>query len=374
MNSIEDKLESQLVHLIKEKKSFSFYRLPSQREIYFIAQLEGQPEEYTNLSDLNNKKGFLVSPFRIDKEYPIVLIRPELEVCGLDHIYETLNKISSSESYPKQEVSLPVEEEIGEDEENSIYTTIFNRFIEPLRNGDLKKVVLSRAHKIKHPDNFSVLNSFLRATELYPHMMCYLCYTPQSGLWLGSTPEIILSGKEKQWKTVSLAGTKPLSSYTDLASGWDRKNMEEQEVVSKYIRSTLAEHVSEVDEKGPYSGPAGTVIHLKTDFSFTLNDSGKIGDLLSDLFPTPAICGFPKQAAFDFINENESYNRRYYSGIIGNLDPEGETELFVNLRCAEIGKTTITLYAGGGIMPISSPDLEWEETKYKMQTLLKVIE
>lgn len=374
MNSIEDKLESQLIHLIKEKKSFSFYRLPSQEEFRFIAQLEGQPEEYSSLSDLNNKKGFLVSPFKVEEEYPIILIRPEVEVSGLDNIREALDRISSVETYPYGYIPLPAEEERDEAEENRIYTTIFSRFIAPLKKGELKKIVLSRAHKIKHPNNFSILNSFFKAAELYPHMMCYLCYTPQAGLWMGSTPEIILSGKEKKWKTVSLAGTKPLGSYTDLASGWDRKNIEEQEVVSRYIRSTLATHVSEVEEKGPYSGSAGTVIHLKTDFYFTLNDSGKIGNLLDDLFPTPAICGFPKQAAFDFINENESYNRRYYSGIIGNLNPEGETELFVNLRCAEIGRSTITLYAGGGIMPTSSSDLEWEETKYKMQTLLKVLQ
>lgn len=374
MKLIEEKLERQLKDLIANNKSFSFYRLPSQEQIHFTAQLEGQPKEYTNLSELNNKKGFLVAPFRVEEEYPIILIHPDIDICGVEDICEVLDEISSADTSLKEGMSLSAEEEGDENEENILYTANFNRFIEPLKKGDLKKLVLSRAHKIKHPENFSLIKSYLRATELYPHMMCYLCYTPQSGLWMGSTPEVILSGKDKKWKTVALAGTKPLGSYTDLASGWDRKNVEEQEVVSKYIRNTLSLHVTEIDERGPYTAQAGNVIHLKTDFSFYLNNSDKIGDLLVDLYPTPAICGFPKKLAFEFINKNETYNRRYYSGIIGNLNPEGETDLFVNLRCAEISRSTITLYAGSGIMPNSASELEWEETKYKMQTLLKVLQ
>lgn len=373
MNLIEEKLNRQLKQLIKESKSFAIFRLPSQNEIHFVAQLDGSPAEIAHLSDLSDEKGFLLSPFNTRGSCPILLIHPDVEVRGLEEISSVLENIAI-EGINEMDMSESSVQIIDEAEEYDLYTKIFRYFIDPLKKGQLKKLVLSRSHRVEQPEGFSFLKSFLNATESYPHMMCYLCYTPQSGLWIGSTPEIILSGQGKKWKTVALAGTKPLGSYTDLASGWDRKNIEEQEVVSEYIRSTLSSHVTEIEEKGPYAGQAGTVIHLKTDFSFTLNDISKIGNLLVDLFPTPAICGFPKQTAFDFIIEKENYDRKYYSGIIGILNPEGETDLFVNLRCAQIGESTITLYAGGGIMPTSSPDLEWEETKYKMQTLLKVIE
>lgn len=58
-------------------------------------------------------------------------------------------------------------------------------------------------------------------------MMIYLCHTPASGTWLGSTPEILLSGHGKEWHTVALAGTMPMQNEV-MPTDWDRKNREEQ--------------------------------------------------------------------------------------------------------------------------------------------------
>src|SRR5690606_40781440 len=35
------------------------------------------------------------------------------------------------------------------------------------------------------------------------------------------------------------------------------------------------------------------------------------------LHPTPALCGYPKEAAQTFILENEGYERAYYGGYLG---------------------------------------------------------
>ena len=55
--------------------------------------------------------------------------------------------------------------------------------------------------------------------------------------------------------------------------------------------------------------------------------------------------------------------------MIGWLDPEGDTHLYVNLRCMRIGAHAATLYAGGGILPTSVVEAEWEETKEKLKTM-----
>jgi isochorismate synthase len=119
---------------------------------------------------------------------------------------------------------------------------------------------------------------------------------------------------------------------------------------------------------------AGCLLHLKTDFSFEMNDNDKIGNLLETMHPTPAVCGFPKKEAMRIINESEGYDRKYYSGFIGPLSTKGTTNLFVNLRCMNIGQDFLTMYAGGGILPSSELDSEWEETKAKLQTMLSLIE
>ena len=50
------------------------------------------------------------------------------------------------------------------------------------------------------------------------------------------------------------------------------------------------------------------------------------------------------------------------------------SRLFVNLRCAQLFENTAYLYVGGGFTKDSIPDLEWDETENKAQTLLKVMQ
>lgn len=368
----EKKLEEQLIQLIKENQSFAIYKLPLDEEIRFVAQLDSSPNKYHNLSDLNNKKGFVISPFKVEDNFPIILIEPDIATNGLENIILSLEKrgVSNQKEFHK---NLKTTDKKSIEEEYKLYQKIFNKFVTPLKEGKLKKLVLSRSHSIERPKNYSFISSFLTATKTYPKMMSYVCYTPQTGMWIGNSPEIILSGENREWHTVALAGTISLNSDNQGNSSWDEKNIEEQEVVSQYIRNIIAPHTTKLEEEGPYTAQAGNVAHLKTDFSFTLNDNNMIGNLLDELHPTPAVCGFPKQDAFHFILENESSPRKYYSGIIGMLNPEGKTNLYVNLRCAEITSSNIILYAGGGIMPTSSVESEWQETNHKMQTLLNVL-
>ena len=203
-------------------------------------------------------------------------------------------------------------------------------------------------------------------------MMISLCHTPSTGTWIGSTPEIILSGHEKDWHTVALAGTMPMQGEV-MPTEWSKKNKEEQAFVGEYIRKAVKKFGTKLTEKGPYTARAGQLVHLKTDFHFCLKDTNHLGNVLQELHPTPAVCGLPKEEACQFILDTESHDRLFYSGLIGWLDPEGDTALYVNLRCMHIEGKTATLYAGGGILPESTADAEWEETQQKMNTMRNIL-
>jgi isochorismate synthase len=99
----------------------------------------------------------------------------------------------------------------------------------------------------------------------------------------------------------------------------------------------------------------------------------RIGNLLQALHPTPAVCGLPKREAFDFIVRNEHTSRRYYSGFMGMLDPQGETHLYVSLRCMNIKNDSCCLYAGGGLLKDSKEWQEWQETEAKLETMRRVL-
>jgi isochorismate synthase len=121
-----------------------------------------------------------------------------------------------------------------------------------------------------------------------------------------------------------------------------------------------------------YTIKAGSLLHLKADIKGEI-DGFELKSLLSTLHPTPAVCGLPKEAAKSFILANENYDRRYYTGFLGEINVDSETELFVNLRCVEIDGAIANIYVGGGITEESKPEKEWLETCQKTNTIKSVL-
>lgn len=359
--------------LTHSRLSFALYRLPWTDECHLVLQASGDVERLADIQELNGKKGFVMAPFRQSDEHPLVVIRPDVTAFDWTEISGALSSLECADALltcksQQSELSPFVSEEVNKEQ----YTQAFERFITPLQEKHFQKLVLSRS-SIKHiSDDFSPLSAFLRACNSYPRMMIYLCHTPASGTWLGSTPEILLSGHDKEWHTVALAGTMPMQEEV-MPTDWDKKNQEEQGYVAGYIRRIAKKFGHKMTEKGPYTARAGQLVHLKTDFYFLLKSTDHIGNLLQELHPTPAVCGLPKEEAFRFIPDNEGYDRSYYSGFIGWLDTEGHTDLYVNLRCMKIKPGEAILYAGGGILASSEVEDEWEETGDKMKTMKSIL-
>lgn len=359
--------------LTRSRLSFALYRLPWTDECYFIVQASEEVNTLDDITELNGKQGFVIAPFQQTKEHPIVLIHPDVTAYDWPEISQAVASLKYADAILscKPLATVPVTT-MNEEERYSRYFAAFNRFMEPLKNKSIKKLVLSRPAFCSIDENFSPLETFVKACNAYPRMMIYLCHTPVSGTWLGSTPEILLSGQAMNWNTVALAGTMPIENGVE-PTEWSDKNKEEQAIVAEYVRKIVKKHGRKTFEKGPYTARAGQLVHLKTDFLFQLKETGFLGDLLKELHPTPAVCGLPKDKAYQFITEHEGYDRRYYSGYVGWIDPEGHTDIYVNLRCMEIRSTETKLYAGGGILPSSEVRSEWEETDEKMKTMMSLI-
>ena len=78
----------------------------------------------------------------------------------------------------------------------------------------------------------------------------------------------------------------------------ERKNLEEQAIVSRFVERHLRETAVDVRKSDTYSLHTGNIQHLCTDFSFTLEQPGQVTQLLAKLHPTPAVCGLPCPEAF----------------------------------------------------------------------------
>lgn len=339
--------------------AFAIYRLPYEHYATRIEQAAGKPLELHTLGELNGQEGFVVAPFEVGTHQPIVLIQGETQRVELP----------DSDSYAVRALPHAVKPA-------SYYSVDFANFHAQLDSGRFRKIVLARCVDEPLPEQVTPIDLFYRACAMYPRLFIALVDTPQTGCWLTATPEILLDGKDDDWRTIALAGTMKLEGDQLNGEGenlaWSTKNIQEQRFVATYITECLEQFTGDFREEGPQTVRAANLVHLRSDFTFRLNRSAHVGDLLQALHPTPAVCGLPKREAFQFIVENEHTPRRYYSGFMGPLG-RPETHLYVSLRCMNIEGGTCHLYAGGGLLKDSVEVQEWQETEAKMETMKKLL-
>jgi isochorismate synthase len=337
-------------------QSFALYRLPYAKMCTFLT---GEVHEVVSMASLSGRQGFVMAPFFMSTETPLLLIAP--------HSVMPLADVSDLPLDLTESLGMSSQQPRGD--LRTAYHIDFLNFHAHLLNGSFQKLVLARSMDVARKPEVSPLELFRRACDSYPRMFIALVFTPQSGLWLVATPETLLAGIGNQWQTMALAGTQP---FTEDVS-WKEKDVDEQRYVSTYITHQLERYAHHLCEDGPYTTRAGHLAHLRSDFHFTMNDPSHVGDLLYALHPTPAVGGLPKQEAFRFIRHYEHQPRQYYSGFLGPLHVRNQTHLFVTLRCMRIYDDVCRLYAGGGLLRESVEESEWQETETKLDTMRRII-
>ena len=371
--------------------AYAIYRLPHEDHATLIRQTEGEPVELLSLTELNGRQGFVVAPFEVTAQQPILLIRPDevervlLEESGKRK--EERGKRKEERDYqlgnnPPQEYSLtshlsPLTSKHSPLTSKPYYAIDFANYHSQLENDTFRKIVLARCADEKLGENVEPMELFYRACSLYPRLFIALVETEKSGCWLTATPEILLEGKGSDWRTIALAGTMKLEGDQLNGEGetlrWSTKNIQEQRIVATYITECLEQFTGDFREEGPRTVRAANLVHLRSDFTFKFDSQDYIGELLNTLHPTPAVCGLPKREVFQFIVKNEHTPRRYYSGFMGPLGVR-ETHLYVSLRCMNIDGQNCHLYAGGGLLKDSTEEQEWQETEAKLETMRRILD
>jgi isochorismate synthase len=259
------------------------------------------------------------------------------------------------------------------------YIDLVKKSVHEIEKGTFEKVVPSRSKVIDLPLEFDIVYSFQNLCNAYPNALISFVSSPQTGSWLGATPEVLVSVEDKTiFRTVALAGTQPYNAGIDLKSvAWTQKEIEEQALVERYVISCFKKiRVREYDEYGPKTVVAGNLMHLKSDFTVDMKaiNFPQLGSVMLQLLhPTSAVCGMPLEPALDFLYEHEGYNRQFYAGFLGPVNVANNINIFVNLRCMQLLDSKAILYAGAGVTVDSSPEKEWNETEIKFNTLLNVI-
>lgn len=237
------------------------------------------------------------------------------------------------------------------------------------------KIVLARTRTTHSPliDAAWGIQLFAKLASERKDACAFIFSRDNSGIWVGATPEVLLEtdcrGSRPFIASASLAGTMP----ADCDSPWDDKNIEEQRIVTDSIMQTYRSHGLAPVADGPDDLLAGNVRHLHTRICSPLPEGWHLEDTLKladDLSPTPALGGYPRQEAIDFITAHEKIPREYYGGYFGIATPE-RTRLYVNIRSLRLFPAigAVRQYAGGGITRHSDPQTELTETVNKFNWL-----
>ncbi len=262
----------------------------------------------------------------------------------------------------------------------SEWTSMVENVVEKIRQGTFEKVVLARDIQLVLDDpseTFDITSTLQRLRENYPGAYVFAIQRGES-FFIGATPERLVLAQDGQIHTMALAGSvrRGETEVEDTQLGAEllqsEKNMNEHVIVVAMVQEALKNHCTNVQVSiTPQLLKLKNLQHLQTPITGDLIPGRCILDVMSDLHPTPAVGGFPRNAALEEIRNTEKLDRGWYAGPLGWIGASGHGEFAVALRSGLVDGTKATLFAGCGIVSSSEPQIEYAESWWKFQVMLR---
>lgn len=350
---------------LADEKPFVLYR-KSTASTTPEFKIQGIFQHNNQLYTAKNYKesGFVMAPFDLNAQESPLLPMEKSEI-----VFESIPK----DFLEKNPTPLLKDAQLEEDKKHHL--ALVQNGIDAIEAGQFKKAVLSRSFNTSSKKSPTEIYKNLLNT--YPNAFAYWWYHPKVGMWMGATPETLLRVEGNKLHTMALAGTKPVEPGKD--AQWTPKEIEEQQLVTDFIKETLYGTVNNLKIGKVNTIRAGKLWHLMCELTADIEAKEDLKEVLEALHPTPAVGGMPKETTKKFILHEENYDRKFYTGFIGELNiPNSskdikQSSLFVNLRCMQLLKDSFKIYVGGGIVHGSNPESEWQETVNKSQTMLDIL-
>ena len=243
---------------------------------------------------------------------------------------------------------------------------------------DNKKIVLARRRLVKFDKKINIPYVLNRALENEKNSYIFLLEANQS-IFFSQTPEQLIKVEDGVLSTKAVAGTikrthnEQIDNKNIEAFLKDKKNLGEHRFVVESILNDIEPFVQDVEyNETPNILKNDHMYHLYTEIKANLNDKSYIG-LIDRLHPTPALGGYPKEEALDFIENKEFGTRGLYGAPVGYIDVYDDCEFIVAIRSMLIKEQQATLYAGCGIVKNSNPDSEVAETAVKFSPMMNAL-
>jgi isochorismate synthase len=249
-----------------------------------------------------------------------------------------------------------------------------------LRAGDAAKVVLAREVLARGDGVVSAAMVARSLRAAYPSCFIYLITGADGTAFAGASPELLVRRSADRAFSQPMAGSVARGA-TDAEDERLARQLEdsakdavEHRIVSEFVVDALRPFAMSVTARPPEVVRFTNIQHLATSVTAELSQPPADAlRLAAALHPTPAVGGWPRDAANALIDELEGMERGWYAGAVGWIDGRGDGEFAVALRCGLLWEDGARLYAGVGVMPDSDPARELEETELKFKALLTAL-
>ena len=270
------------------------------------------------------------------------------------------------------------------EDEPKRFTDGVDRSLEYLAAGDVFQVNLSRGWQARFEDVLDPAALFARLRSHNP--------APFAGLFAGdgwavvsASPERLVSVRGDVVETRPIAGTRPRFEGDDDAAcirelvGHPKERAEHVMLID-LERNDLGRVCTpgsvEVDELMTVESYAH-VHHIVSNVRGRLRADATPGDVIRAVFPGGTITGCPKVRCMQIIAELEQDGRGAYTGAFGWLNRDGDLDLNILIRSAEIEGSTsgsgLRFRTGAGIVADSDPQRELDETRAKARGMLRAL-
>ena len=251
--------------------------------------------------------------------------------------------------------------------------------LDRIRAGVFTKAVLARSVDValERPVDFCRIMSTLRSA--YPTCYRFLIADGRGSAFLGASPERLVRLSGREILTEAVAGTQRCEPGEDgLALGRSlaesEKDRREHTIVLRHLLDTLAPLCETLEAPdSPEVMRLPHLLHLRTPVRGQVREGAHALDLVARIHPTPAIAGWPRSEALDWIRRVERLSRGWYAGPVGWVNAEGEGDFAVGIRSIAIHAGVARIFAGAGIVEGSEPGQEWNETELKMKGILDAL-
>jgi len=269
---------------------------------------------------------------------------------------------------------------LGRSGENFEYERGVANALDVIQAGEISKIVLARQLTFDLSSNLSPFGIAHGLRARFPDCHAFSLSLPEQGTWVGASPETLAHIRGLSLRTEALAGSAPRGPSAGKDAHWgktilarEKEVREHRLVIESIIRRLSSAGISSIKEGLPRLLRLANLQHVRTPLQGKLPEGLHPFDVLSNLHPTPAMGGTPRSLALAKLAEIEKAPRGLYSGVAGWMDAKGRAEFIVPIRCGRIQQSSLTLFAGAGIVEGSIPENEKNETDWKLQAMLEVI-